>query len=143
MEPIFMINDVDTVILHMLDDESLYIIGNSNKYVKSYILKDKYLKPKYIAYRMKYTGLINDMHRVKGYMDLVEVHIALNLSENEIKMLIPYAHNVTINNGNITYKVHIDEVIKSIKSLLRYVNDEFNINKLSQYSKRDYMIYKI
>lgn len=143
MEPIIVMDDVDTVILHFLDDESLYIMGNSNKYVKSYILKDKYLKPKYVNYRMKYTGLVKDMKRVKDALGLVEVQIVLNLSEKEVNMIIPYANNIIINDGNVSYKVHVDEVIKSIKSLLHYINHEFHINKLSQYSKRNFMVYKI
>lgn len=143
MEPIIVLDDVDTVILHLLDGEALYIMGNSNKYVKSYILKDKQLKAKYINYRMKYMGVLNDMKRVKDERGFVEIYMNLKLTKKQILSIIPYAKHVIFQDYTLLYKVRVDEVIKSIKALLIQISEAFDINKLAQYGNNAIMIYKI
>lgn len=142
MEKVIVLNDVDNLILHLLDDEALYVMGNSNKHVKTVILKDPRLKTRYITYRMRYTGLLNDMRRM-AEDGKITVRVKIDLSNNEVKMIIPYATDVMVLDGTVIYKVRIDEVIKSLKALLLYVNGQFNIHKLSQYPKQSYMIYYI
>lgn len=149
MEKIIVLYDVDKIILHMLDSEALYILSNSNKHVKTVVLKDPQLRAKYTKYRMRYTGLINDMRKMMDEDKLVEVHVnneqggvvsdAIKLTEQEAKMIMPYKTKIIIVGKEIIYKVYIDEVINSIKALLLYLNQEFDINNLTH--KQGYMIY--
>ena len=132
------LDDTDYRILFELDDQSLYYLCHTNKYVQSLCFNNLILSKRIKDYS-HFLRVAKIIDKARDYDDKVFIHIIFNynpvnkLTKKDIINLIPDATNVNIYSNDIGYiiggdNMYIYQSIKIIVEALGYSFYPLNIH---------------
>jgi hypothetical protein len=137
------IDDVNQLILHTLDDKSVFTMTQVNKNFKKVIFDDKLLKAKFVSYNIVRQKVKKIIAAAK-YNEYIYVRITLNhmLTVQKIHELVPTAKNIKFRHAFLYYKIKPYELVNSIESIVNEF-EPFDLNKIFKNDFSDYIQYVI